>query len=79
MRIMLFYGRLSASGYDKLYRKQNKFANPIKGGMKMLDSLILDIIKVGIQTEISNPYIILENEIELQLSNGMKVRIATEI
>ncbi|MDE7071546.1 MAG: hypothetical protein K2O86_06195 [Clostridia bacterium] len=44
----------------------------------MLDPLIFEIIKVGIETEISNPCVFSENEIKIKLTNGMKVIISTE-
>lgn len=35
----------------------------------MLDPLILDIIKIGIQIEVSNVYSLSENEIRIKLSD----------
>ena len=78
MRNMSYYGGLSVSGYDKLFIKQGTNANTIKGGVIMLDPLIFEIIKVGIETEISNPCVFSENEIKIKLTNGMKVIISTE-
>ena len=44
----------------------------------MLDPLILDIIKIGIQIEVSNVYSLSENEIRIKLSDWMEVKIETE-